>query len=135
MVSIQSVWLLIYMQRSRFMSHFREKILPKSQKMLICCFCMKICSCYNLYAVPSLPFRFLVNYCMLASWSVFTFPSQTLSIMLYEIIDIRGGSRGGFVGFERTPLFVDSFDLLVLCYSASSVRHSALACQSSLATV
>jgi len=49
---------------------------------------MKICSCYNLYAVPSLPFCFLVNYCMLASWSVFTFPSQTLSIMLHEIINI-----------------------------------------------
>ena len=106
MVSIQSVWLLIYMQRSRFMSHFREKILPKSQKMLICCFCMKICSCYNLYAVPSLPFRFLVNYCMLASWSVFTFPSQTLSIMLYEIIDIRGGSRGGSLGSNEPPFLL-----------------------------
>ena len=28
-----------------------------------------------------------------------------------------GADLGGFVGFERTPLFVDSFDLPVLCNS------------------
>jgi len=32
---------------------------------------------------------------------------------------------GGFVGFERTPLFADSFDLLVLCYSQQCSTLSA----------
>jgi len=53
----------------------------------------------------------------------------------YYLSFSAGADLGGFVGFERTPLFADSFDLLILCYSASSVRHSVLACQSSLATV
>ena len=32
---------------------------------------------------------------------------------------------GGFVGFERTLLFADSFDLLVLCYSQQCTTLSA----------
>ena len=37
----------------------------------------------------------------------------------------RGGSGGGVVGFEQTPLFADSFDLLVLCYSQLCLTLSA----------
>jgi len=38
--------------------------------------------------------------------------------------DVSGADLGGFVGFERTPLFVDSFDLLVLCYSQQCLTLS-----------
>jgi len=50
-------------------------------------------------------------------------------------VQIAGADLGGVVGFEQTPLYADSFNLLVLCYSASSVQHSALGCKSSFATV
>ena len=38
---------------------------------------------------------------------------------------LQGQIYGGFVGFERPPLFADSFDLLVLCYSQQCSTLSA----------
>ena len=42
-----------------------------------------------------------------------------------QIDTSSGADLGGFVGFEPTPLFADSFDLLVLCYSQLCLTLSA----------
>jgi len=45
-------------------------------------------------------------------------PSSPCPTFSANIEPISGADLGGgFVGFERTPHFADSFDLLVLCYS------------------
>ena len=50
---------------------------------------------------------------------------RLLALVQKLIGNITGADIGGFVGFERTPLFADSFDLLVLCYSQQCSTLSA----------
>jgi len=57
-----------------------------------------------------------------------------MSIWLTNTVIIRGGSRGGSLGSNEPP-FLLIHSTYWFFVTPSSVRHSALACQSSLATV